>query len=36
MNLSWALGELSDSDVLSEAEALCRRAVALAPQVPSG
>jgi tetratricopeptide (TPR) repeat protein len=35
MNLAWALCELNDPAVLSEAEALGRRAVALAPQVPT-
>jgi tetratricopeptide (TPR) repeat protein len=36
MNLAWALCELNDPALLSEAESLCRRAVALAPQVPTG
>ena len=36
MNLAWALCELNDPALLSEAESFCRRAVALAPQVPTG
>jgi tetratricopeptide (TPR) repeat protein len=35
MNLAWSLYELNDPAVLGEAEELCRRAVALAPQVPT-
>jgi len=34
MNLGSALGEMKDPALLGEAETLCRRAVALAPQVP--
>ncbi len=35
MNLAWALCELNDPAALGEAEGLCRRAIALAPQVPN-
>ena len=36
MNLAWALCEANDSTLLNEAEALCRRAVALAPEIATG
>ena len=36
MNLAWALCERNDSTLLNEAEALCRRAVALAPEIATG
>ncbi len=35
MNLAWSLCELNNPASLGEAEELCRRAVALAPQVPT-
>ena len=36
MNLAWALCERNDPALLAEAEALCRRAVALAPEIATG
>ncbi len=35
MNLAWSLCEQNDPAALAEAEELCRRAIALAPEVPT-